>query len=200
MPQDEQLAERPPRIEPLLSPAIVDAAIRYTQEIRTAVGSSTPVSADDIPELVTTLMRHPELFHKIAELSMQLQGQGVLAPRDRQLAILRVAWLCQCAYEWGEHVRHSKRIGLTSEEIERVAQGTVATGWDEHECAILSAVDELHADAMISDRTWEVLSKRLDDKQLIELPILVGQFTMVAYFQNALRLRLGPGNIGLRSR
>jgi alkylhydroperoxidase family enzyme len=200
MTQDEQLVETPPRIEPLLSPEVVDAAIRYTQEIRKAVGSSMPVSAVDTPELVTTLMRHPDLFQKIAELSMQLQGNGVLAPRDRQLAILRVAWLSQCAYEWGEHVRHSKRIGLTSDEIERVTQGAVAAGWNEHERAILRAVEELQADAMISDRTWEVLSKRLDDKQLIELPILVGQFTTVAYFQNALRLRLGPGNIGLRAR
>jgi 4-carboxymuconolactone decarboxylase len=53
---------------------------------------------------------------------------------------------------------------------------------------------------MISDSTWAVLSKRLDEKQLFELPVLAGQFTMVAYFQNALRLWLGQGNIGLRAR
>ena len=53
---------------------------------------------------------------------------------------------------------------------------------------------------MISDPTWEILSKRLDDKQLFELPVLVGQFTTVAYFQNALRLRLDGDNVGLRAR
>ena len=53
---------------------------------------------------------------------------------------------------------------------------------------------------MISDPVWGVLSRQLDEKQLFELLVLVGQFTTVAYFQNALRLRVAPGNIGLRAR
>jgi hypothetical protein len=32
------------------------------------------------------------------------------------------------------------------------------------------------------------------------LLVLIGQFTNVAFFQNALRLRLEPGNIGLAAR
>jgi hypothetical protein len=53
---------------------------------------------------------------------------------------------------------------------------------------------------MISDATWEMLAKRLDEKQLFELAVLVGQFTTVAYFQNSLRLRLSEDNKGLRAR
>jgi 4-carboxymuconolactone decarboxylase len=114
--------------------------------------------------------------------------------------ILRTAWLCQAPYAWGEHVRVGKRFGLNAEDVERVTQGSSASGWDEDERALLRATEELHSDAMISDATWEILSKRLDDKQLFELPVLGGQFTTVAYFQNALRLRLAPDNIGLRAR
>ncbi len=124
----------------------------------------------------------------------------MLTPRDRQLAILRTTWLCQAPYAWGEHVKHSTRIGFRSEVIERVTQGSAAPGWNEHERAILRAVEELYEDAMISDATWEILSKCLNEKQLFELPVLVGQFTTVAYFQNALRLRLSEGNSGLRAR
>jgi len=198
--REELILGKPPRLEPLTSKDIIDAAVRSTQEVRKAAGSSTPVTAADVPELMTTLLRHPDLYGRIADLSIQLLGKGVLALRDRQLAILRVSWLCQAPYVWGEHVKHSKRIGLTSEEIERVTHGSTAAGWDEHERAILRAVEELHEGAMIADATWEVLSKRLDERQLIELPVLVGQFTTVIYFQNALRLRLAPGNIGLRAR
>jgi 4-carboxymuconolactone decarboxylase len=198
--REEHVLGKPPRIAPLDVDAIAEAAVESTRRIRQAAGSTTPVSAATIPELVSTLMRHPDLFQRVADLSIQLQGRGVLAPRDRQLAILRTTWLCQAPYAWGEHVVHSKRIGLTSEEIERVTQGSFAPGWGEDERAILLAVEELYEDAMISDATWEVLSKRLDEKQLFELLVLVGQFTTVAYFQNALRLRLAPGNIGLRAR
>ena len=53
---------------------------------------------------------------------------------------------------------------------------------------------------MISDATWEVLDSSLDDKQLIELVMLVGQYQTVAYYQNALRVRLREGNAGLSAR
>jgi hypothetical protein len=48
--------------------------------------------------------------------------------------------------------------------------------------------------------TWGTLAKRLDERQLIELPIIVGQYQTVAYYQNSLRLRLHTGNRGLRAR
>jgi 4-carboxymuconolactone decarboxylase len=198
--REELVLGKSPRIAPLDTDAIADAAVEHTRRIRQAVGSATPVSASTIPELVATLLCHPDLFQRVAELSIQLQGSGVLAPRDRQLAILRTAWLCQAPYAWGEHVKHSKRIGFSTEEIERVTQGSACPEWREHERALLCAVEELYEGAMISDPTWECLSRRLDDKQLFELPVLVGQFTTIAYFQNALRLRPEGGNAGLRAR
>lgn len=56
------------------------------------------------------------------------------------------------------------------------------------------------AAAAISDAAWTTLAKRLDEKQLLELPVLVGQFTNVAFFQHVLRLRLESPNPGLRAR
>jgi 4-carboxymuconolactone decarboxylase len=53
---------------------------------------------------------------------------------------------------------------------------------------------------MISDATWEVLSRRFSSRQLIELPVVVGQYQAAAYYQNALRLRLLNGNLGLEAR
>ena len=53
---------------------------------------------------------------------------------------------------------------------------------------------------MISDATWATLSKNLNEKQLIELPIIIGQYQTVAYYQNSLSLRLHAGNLGLKAR
>jgi len=198
--REDLVLGKPPRILPLDPGEIAEVAIESTRRLRQAVGTSTPVTRDTIPELVATLLRHPDLYARVAELSIQLQGHGVLAPRDRQFAILRTCWLCQAPYAWGEQVKHSKRIGITSEEIDRITRGSSASGWDERERAVLRAAEELHEDAMISDVTWESLSGRLDEKQLFELTVLVGQFTTIAYFQNALRLRLASYNIGLRAR
>jgi alkylhydroperoxidase family enzyme len=153
-----------------------------------------------LPEIVLTMLRHPELFALHTDVGLQLLARGALSLRDRELAVLRTAWLCQAPYEWGEHVMVGKRFGLTSEDIARVIDGPDAVGLDEHESALLRAVDELRGDAMISDATWSTLAKRLNEQQLIELPIIVGQYQTVAYYQNSLRLRLHTGNCGLKAR
>ena len=53
---------------------------------------------------------------------------------------------------------------------------------------------------MIGDGTWTELAQQFDEQQLVELLIVIGQFTATAYFQNALRLRLETGNEGLNAR
>jgi hypothetical protein len=97
-----------------------------------------------LPEIVRTMLRHADLFVKHTEVGLQLLARGALTLRDRELAVLRIAWLCQAPYEWGEHVLVAKRFGFSSEGIARVIDGPEAVGLGEHECAILRAVDELH--------------------------------------------------------
>ena len=187
----------------------INAAIKsrdqesLTEMIAQQTASESPVDSDklaNLPEIVRTMLRHPDLFALQADVGIQLLGKGALTARDRELAILRMGWLCEAPYEWGEHVMVAKKVGITSEEIERITRGSGAPGWSEHEQAILRAVEELYEDAMISDATWATLSKRLDERQLIELPILIGQYQAVAYYQNSLRLRLHSGNLGLKAR
>ena len=190
-----------PRMAPLTLDEMPEEALEITRRLMkvTSSASSEP-SLESVPEIVPTMLRHPELFKSVMDLSSQLQARGDLAARDRELAVLRSAWLSQAPYEWGEHVAIAKQAGIGTEEIERVTRGSSAAGWSARDRALLQAVEELHGDAMISDDTWETLSKTLSEKQLIELPMLVGQFQMVAFFQNSLRLRLRRGNKGLRER
>jgi alkylhydroperoxidase family enzyme len=91
-------------------------------------------------------------------------------------------------------------VGITSEEIARSTIGSAAPEWTDQERAIMRASEELHESAMISDETWDQLASRLSEAQLVELVLLIGQFSTTAYLQNALRLRLEPGNPGLSAR
>jgi alkylhydroperoxidase family enzyme len=204
----EELTERLDDLGEMLAPMIAINAVVASREADrlTDIMDAETTAADmrallaELPEIMRTMLRHPSLFARQAEIGVQLIGKGVLAPRDRELAILRMGWLCQAPYEWGEHVLIARSVGITRDEIEAITIGSAAPGWDAHEAAILRAVEELHADAMISDATWAVLAERLDERQLIELPSLIGQYQAVAYYQNSLRLRLHGGNLGLRAR
>ena len=94
---------------------------------------------------------------------------STLAPRERELLILRIGWLCQAEYEWGQHVIFGKGAGLTDEEIARIKEGPDAKGWSPFDAALLRAADELHADAFISDATWAALSERYSTQQLMDV-------------------------------
>jgi 4-carboxymuconolactone decarboxylase len=199
--REQLILGKPPRILPLKAEEVAGAALDNTARIRQAAsGNDKPVALDEVPEMVLTLLRHPDLYQRIADLSIQLQGRALIAKRDRELVVLRVTWLCQAPYVWGEHVRIAKLAGITSEEIERVILGSTAPDWNDYERALLRAAEQLHDDAMIDDATWGVLARQLTEIQLFELTVLIGEFTMVAYFQNALRLRLSKSNLGLRAR
>ena len=193
---------QPPRLAPLDRESIIDEVRAATDRIRgKVVPGSAPLPIEAIPEIMFTMVRVPELWQQLMEVTIQLQGpDSALDPRDRKLAILRTGWLCQAPYEFGEHVRLSGSVGLTSQDIERIIVGSSAPEWDDHERAILRAVEELHEDAMVSDATWATLARRMNERQLVELLVLVGQFTATAYFQNALRLRLEGHNAGLAAR
>jgi 4-carboxymuconolactone decarboxylase len=194
--RDALILGKPPRIAPLEASELGKEASETALALRKA---ATGTASDEVTEFTATMLRHPALYRCHVALGIQLYA-GALVPRDRELAVLRIAWLCKAPYEWGEHVKIGKRIGLTPEEIERAIHGSTAPGWNEHDRAIVRAAEELLEDAMISDETWAILSRRLDEKQLIELPLLVGNYVALAYFQNSLRLRLIPGNPGLSAR
>jgi 4-carboxymuconolactone decarboxylase len=198
----EEVLGQPPRLPPLDRHSVAEAVQATTQRLRGGVvADQPPLPLDTIPEIMFTMCRFPDLWHKLIDLTLEIQGANArLELRDRKLAILRTGWLCQAPYEFGEHVNQARRAGFSAEEVERITIGSAAPEWSEHERAILRATEELHANAMVSDGTWAQLASKLSEHQLVELLILVGQFVATAYFQNALRLRLEPGNLGLAGR
>jgi alkylhydroperoxidase family enzyme len=146
------------------------------------------------------MLRHAELYKAHMEVAAKYLSDCEMNIRERELAILRNGWLSQAPMEWGSHVKIGKRNGITAEEIERIIEGSSATGWSKQDRAIVRAVEELHFSSMITDDTWAELQQFFSDKKLIELVILVGQYKTVAYYQNALRLPLPEGNRGLMAR
>jgi alkylhydroperoxidase family enzyme len=133
------------------------------------------------------MVHHRRLFGAWNEFGRTVFN-GELSKHDRELVILRTAFLTQGRYPWSVHQRTAQReLGLTDEDIRRTVAGADAPGWSEREAALLRAADELHDSSEISDATWGVLRANYDDRQLIEIPILVGQYHIVAFFANTMR-------------
>jgi 4-carboxymuconolactone decarboxylase len=194
--REAEILGKPQRIASLGADQLDSDARDLIVNLRASLGLT---SDGDLPEVFGLMLRHPGLFRCQMLMGAQL-FKGAIAPRERELAVLRVGWLCRAPFEWGEHVSQSRRLGISPEEIERVTQGSTAAGWTAHEAAILRGVEELLSTQMINDETWSVLARSWSEKQLIEFPTLVGQYVATAYYQNSLRVRLAPESRGLRER
>ena len=141
------------------------------------------------PNLFLTVGRHRRLFRGWLRFAGRLMPGGKLPRRETELVILRVAHLRACQYEWDHHVRLGRRAGIGAAELDRVMHGPEASGWSERERAVLSVVDRLHADGDLDDASWEALREHLDEREAIELCMLVGHYEMLATTIAALRVQ-----------
>jgi alkylhydroperoxidase family enzyme len=188
--REQQILGAPPRIAPMTG---------YSDELRMLATPPEPFP-QVVPDMLATIMHNPELLRRFTPMMRYFLVDSTLPLRDRELAILRNAWLMKAPYEWGEHVKIARDRGFTAADIERITKGANDPGWSDHERAVLRATEELHHDVMISDETWGTLAKTFNEAQLVEFPLLLGQYRAVANLQNSLRMTLRKGFKGLSSR
>ena len=185
-----------PRIAPLPTDQWSDEAVAA---LRSAFGSeaadrllATGPDAPHVPNVLTTLMRHPALTGPFLTYNSVLLNAPTLDPRWRELMVLRVAWRTRAPYEWVQHVRMAPSCAITPEEIDAIADGAQAEIWAPLEADLLAATDQLIDHYRIDDDTWARLAARLDERQLMEVAFVVGTYTCLAMAFNSFGLELDP--------
>ena len=179
-----------PRVKPLQD----DALNEEQKEIMKPLGRNGPVF-----NIFRSLINHPALFKNwLIFANYVLSRRSTLSARDREIAILRIGWLCQAEYEWAQHVIIGKAAGITDAEIDRIAAGPDAPGWDKYDAAVIRATDELHKDKIISDATWQTLSEKYTEQQRMDLVFAVGQYNLVSMALNTFGVQLDPGLKGFK--
>ncbi len=144
------------------------------------------------PNILKTIAHHPRLLEPFLGFAAALAARGALPRRASELLALRAAWNCRSAFEWGHHVIYARAAGLRDEEIQRVARGPAAPGWSAEDRTLLVAADELHRGKDVSDATWQQLRERWVEAQLVEIPFVVGNYTMLSMVANTTGVPLEP--------
>ncbi len=141
----------------------------------------------------STMANHPALFRDWLQFASHVLRRNSLPERDREILILRIGWLCKSEYEWAQHVRIGKTVGLTDADIQHIMDGPDAKGVSDHDRLLLQATDELHKDAFISDATWNALSKTYSKEQMMDLVFAVGEYNLVSMALNSFGVQLDDG-------
>ncbi len=178
-----------PRLEPLPRERWDDdavAAVRgaFPAKVVDAFLAPGP-DAPPVPNVLAALMHHPSLGGPFLAYNSVLLREPALGARYRELMVLRVAWRTRSRYEWVQHVRLAERYGITRDDIDAITRDGTAAGWTPLERDLVAATDQMLDHYRIADETWKRLAAQLDERQLVEIPFVVGTYTCLAMALNS---------------
>ena len=105
---------------------------------------------------------------------------GRLDPKLRQLTILRVMWRCGQAFEYGNHYRIARNVGVTRDEVLAIRTTTPERDLDGAVAIVVRAADDVVDDGRIAEETMQALETVFPGPLLLEFVYLVAGYRMFA--------------------
>ena len=137
----------------------------------------------------TTLALVPDILKMSADILFALLQPGrKLEARYRELAILRTAIVGDCRFEYSQHLKVSRGLGITEEKLLAIKRWTTSDKFDEAERALMAATDELIGRNLVEDATFAELKRYFSDEQIVELFFLITTYRMHGMMVRALHL------------
>ncbi|MGI9228578.1 MAG: SMP-30/gluconolactonase/LRE family protein [Gammaproteobacteria bacterium] len=176
---DNHLAE--PRVVPI---PVSEMDARQKELLGATEGEPLPKRAQS--NLFRTLMHHPELTAAYIPMGDRVFRAPEFPDQQRELIILRAAWLYQGRYEWSRHYDKALAAGWSPEDVERIKLGAAAPGWNELDRTLLKATDQLVRDAFIQDEVWATLREYYSVQDIMVMITLVTHYHWVAMMSKTL--------------
>lgn len=146
-------------------------------------------------EVYRVLLHHPPLAKAVSNLLVMLLYKGrLLDERLRELVIMRLGWATAAVYEWTQHWRIARELGMSEAEIVGVRDWQRAGVYGEAEQAVLTAVDETLAAGTLSAETARRCQAALGGvPELLELVAAIGNWRLFSQLLRTLRIPLEAG-------
>lgn len=134
----------------------------------------------DANPVLRTFAHHPQLADVFSPLNIHLLSTSTLPVKERQIAIMRTAWLTKAVYMWSSHLQTSVSCGLSPEMYGPIQNGPDDPYFTDFERVVLRAAEDLVTDRKVSDGNWAELAAEWDEKQLLDFLFTVGCYVMIA--------------------
>jgi alkylhydroperoxidase family enzyme len=132
----------------------------------------------------------PASFRPLIEFAFSLLAKSEFDARKREIAVLRVAHVTRASYEWFQHVIVAKRVGVTDQEIEKIAVDGPVTELDEEGNLLCRVADEISNEVRLGDDALQQILDRYGTRQAAELILCVSYFNMLSRFLESARVEL----------
>jgi alkylhydroperoxidase family enzyme len=163
------------------------------EAIQAANGVGLPEYYGEL-SIFQVLLRHAELAKSVGQLLTMMLFEGRLDVRLRELVIMRLGWATGSVYEWTQHWRIARQLGLPEDDLLGVRDWRAYAGFGPAERAVLAATDETLAAGAITAETWDACREHIgDDQALLELVTAIGTWRMVSSLLRSLDIPLEDG-------
>jgi 4-carboxymuconolactone decarboxylase len=135
--------------------------------------------ADKNPVLLT-FAHHPKLADLFSQFNIHLLSTNTLPVKQRQIAIMRTAWICNATYMWSSHLRTSMRCGLSPDMYAPIKAGADDPYFTDFERVVIRATEELVQDKKVSDANWRALMREWSNQQMLDFLFTVGAYVTIA--------------------
>lgn len=143
------------------------------------------------------LLHSPELARRIAETGHYLRFERPLSQADRELAIITVARVLDCQYEWAAHAVLARKAGVSDEAIAAIRERRVPAGLTPAEAQVNAYASALLREHRVSDDAFAGLQARFGLEGLVDLTATIGYYAMIACALNAFAIEPTPGEPAL---
>jgi len=137
--------------------------------------------------LYRMLLQSPPVAEGWLAFLTSIRQKSGLAPRVRELVIMRVAVLNAAEYEFQAHLPFVQKEGVTEAQIAALRTGDTAL-FDERERAALAYADAMTRSIRVSDDVFAAVRRSFDDREIVELTATVGAYNLVSRFLEALQI------------
>jgi 4-carboxymuconolactone decarboxylase len=139
------------------------------------------------------LLNSPALAESWFNHSNAIRWKTALDGRLREIVIIRLGHLVGSEYVLRQHVPSlALADGLTLEECDALADWRSTKLFNEKERAVLAYADTMTREIKVPDVVFAEVKRHFDDRQIVELTVLIGSYNMNARVLTALELDLEP--------
>lgn len=139
------------------------------------------------------MLVNPVVGDALQELGAAIRHRSGLTDREREIAILAVATVRRCEFEWYAHERIGALAGLTDDEIAALDEGRQAPTFGPSETMVHDVVRRLLDHRDLDDASYTAAERRLGHAKLSDLVTLVGYCDLLALSLRTWRTPLPVG-------
>ena len=139
------------------------------------------------------LLNAPPLAESWFNHSNTVRWKTTLAGRLREIVIIRMGHLANSQYVLRQHVPSlALADGLSLEECDALADWRASKFFSASERAVLAYADTMTREIAVPDAIFAEVKRHFNDREIVELTVLIGTYNMNARVLQALQLDLEP--------